>query len=181
VLANGGVAGGLMVLWMITEWPHLYPYYCAALATATADTWATEVGTLSGQRPRLISSFRPAPPGTSGGVTLAGLLSALAGGMAIGLSGWVFLRAETGAWQILWLVGLSGLLGSLADSLLGATLQVQYRCPACGGITERRLHCEGRRTAPVSGLGWMNNDVVNFLATLSGPGFLHLGMLWMRG
>ncbi len=181
VLANGGVAGALMVLSLVSGWPSLYPYYCAALASATADTWATEVGTLSGQRPRRIPCFRPVPAGASGGVTLAGLLSALAGGMTIALSGWVFLRAESGASQLLYLVGLSGFLGSLVDSLLGATLQVQYRCPACGVVTERRVHCGGRRTAPVSGFRWMNNDAVNFLATLSGPGFLHLGMIWMRG
>ena len=176
VLANGGVAGALMVLTLFSDRPQIYLYYCAALAAATADTWATEIGTLSRQSPRLITSLRPVPAGTSGGVTLTGLIGAFVGALVIGLSGWT--TFQTGATPLLLLVAASGLLASLVDSLLGATLQIQYRCPVCEKITEKQRHCDDRDTVPVSGMAWMNNDMVNFLSTGSAVLFAYLGMLW---
>lgn len=178
VLANGGLAGMLMILHMFTENPYLYYYYLAALAAAAADTWATEIGTLTRQQPRLITSLRVVPAGTSGGITLVGLLSALAGALVIGLSGQPFFNPIDA--RILPLIALGGLLASLVDSYLGATLQAQYRCPVCQKITEKTRHCAGNPTARVSGWPWMNNDMVNFLNTLSGLGFLYLGMILIR-
>ncbi len=78
------------------------------------------------------------------------------------------------------LIGLfSGLLGSLADSLMGATIQAMYYCPTCKKETERRVHSCGTPTLPLRGIPWFDNDVVNFLATLFGTlvGMgLHLGI-----
>jgi uncharacterized membrane protein len=58
--------------------------------------------------------------------------------------------------------------GSMLDSLLGATVQAIYYCPACDKETERRIHTCGTKTRPLRGWPWMNNDVVNFIATLWG-------------
>ncbi len=78
------------------------------------------------------------------------------------------------------LIGLlSGLAGSLADSLMGATLQAMYYCPTCEKETERRIHSCGTPTLPLRGIPWFDNDVVNFIATLFGAlvGIgLHLGI-----
>lgn len=171
VLANGGAAGALMILYMFFEQPQIYYYYLAALAAATADTWATEIGTLAKQPPRLITTFRSVPAGVSGGITLAGLSAALGGAFVIALAGWVF----SNPWSpvILLAVTASGLLGSMVDSYLGATLQAQFSCPACRKITEKKLHCNGNQTSAVSGIRWMNNDMVNFLCTLSGLFFFY--------
>ncbi len=59
--------------------------FSGALATATADTWATEIGVLATQPPRLITSGRRVARGTSGGITSLGTLAAAAGALATGL------------------------------------------------------------------------------------------------
>src|SRR5262249_15057089 len=59
--------------------------FVGAMATANADTWATEVGTLSTEEPRLITTGEPVAPGTSGGVTLLGTGAALAGAVSVGV------------------------------------------------------------------------------------------------
>src|SRR5260221_9680178 len=61
---------------------------------------------------------------------------------------------------------ISGLAGSFFDSLLGATVQAMYYCPACDMETERRIHSCGTMTKTLRGISWINNDTVNFLATL---------------
>jgi uncharacterized membrane protein len=63
---------------------------------------------------------------------------------------------------------VSGAVGSLADSLIGGTIQAQYRCAVCAKITERRKHCGGRETSLVQGYRWINNDIVNFAASIVG-------------
>jgi uncharacterized membrane protein len=64
-------------------------------------------------------------------------------------------------------VVLSGICGSIIDSILGATFQAQYRCAVCGTNTERKSHC-GSSTEHSRGFSWMRNDAVNMLCALSG-------------
>jgi uncharacterized membrane protein len=66
------------------------------------------------------------------------------------------------------LAGLGiGISGMLLDSLLGATLQGRFHCPACGIATERRRHRCGVPAVSTGGIAWISNDVVNGLATLA--------------
>ncbi len=172
VAANGGIATLLALAYGLSKAPALRELlqagYVGALATATADTWATELGVLSTQSPRLITTGKPTAPGTSGGVTLLGSSAAALGALALGLVFWLLQRGR-GARAILPCIGLiSGLLGSLFDSLLGASVQAMYYCPDCEKETERRLHNCGTRTRLLRGYEWINNDVVNFLATAAG-------------
>ena len=54
------------------------------------------------------------------------------------------------------------------DSLLGATVQTIYTCPVCHKETEKRLHTCGTPTERLRGWAWLNNDLVNFSASLVG-------------
>ncbi|WP_084659155.1 DUF92 domain-containing protein [Thermogemmatispora onikobensis] len=194
VAANGGVATWCALRYGLRRRSVLSPVqvertscdpwlaaFGGALATATADTWATELGMLTSRPPRLITSGRPVAPGISGGVSWPGTLAAAAGALATGivLQGLLALaRLRPGGASepdhsrplpLATIAWLSGLAGSLIDSLLGATLQTIYRCPRCGQETEQRRHQRcGSLTQRVRGWPGVNNDVVNFLATLSG-------------
>jgi len=66
----------------------------AILAAATADTWATEIGGLWGKRAFTLWPVREVTPGTSGAVSIPGLLAALAGAALVsGLGLWLGLLA----------------------------------------------------------------------------------------
>ncbi len=188
-LANGGfgalLAVAVLVLVDLPGQPRqgnpLYVYltlaYFGAIASVNADTWATELGVLSQTPPRLITTGRPVAPGTSGGITSYGTLAALAGGVFIGLAAFLLIQVAALATSgqplasdlpVVWIAGLAGLLGSLFDSLLGATVQAMYWCDTCGKETERCLHTCGTPTRLLRGWTWLNNDAVNFSASVVG-------------
>lgn len=164
VLSNGGVFTAAAAGWLVTGSPLWLAAGAGAIAAAAADSWATEIGLAFGGRPRSIVSGRPLSPGTSGGITLAGSLGAVAGAAAMAgtvlIIGWP--RGAVSA------ALLAGVLGMIIDSVLGATLQCHRYCPGCGTETEQRVHHCGRATAAIRGVRWMNNDTVNMLATFSG-------------
>lgn len=168
VLANGGPA--LLALGLgAADWlPQAvaWPAFAAALAGATADTWATELGVLSPGQPQLITTGQRVPKGTSGGVSLVGSLAAAAGALLIallaGLVGAGFMHPS-----FLLSVLLAGVLGSYFDSFIGATVQAIYYCPDCKKETEQHpLHSCGAATTLRRGWAWMSNDWVNFLSGL---------------
>jgi uncharacterized protein (TIGR00297 family) len=140
VLANAGVAAGLGLLaW---HWPAQAPLVrlmlAGSLAAATADTLSSELGNVYGRRYYNILTFRPDQRGLNGVVSLEGTLLGLAG--SAGLALFFCLTLGGGAAAFGWLL-LAGTAGNLTDSVLGATL-------------ERR--------------GYVGNDTVNFLNTLTG-------------
>lgn len=172
VMANGGVATLLALAYGLSNHCSfrrtLQAGYIGALGAATADTWATELGVLSRQQPRLITTGEPTMPGTSGGITALGTGTAALGALALGSCFWLLTGASRQYRSFPLLALLSGLAGSFFDSFLGATIQAMYYCPNCAKETERKIHSCGTPTRPLRGLPWMNNDVVNFLATLLG-------------
>jgi uncharacterized protein (TIGR00297 family) len=162
--ANGGVAAALVVLGRVRPETPCLPALVGALATVNADTWATEIGLLSRRQPRLVTSLRTVPPGTSGGITPLGTGAAALGATLIGAVAAIGTRRR----ELLPLALVAGLAGSFADSLLGATVQARYRCPLCDVATERTVHRCGAPTTLVGGWRFIDNDVVNFAASVCG-------------
>ncbi len=175
-LANGGLGALIALNSALFPSPFWFPLFVGVMATVTADTWATELGTLSKRPPRLITTGRVVEVGTSGGVSWLGTLVSLAGGMLIGLTAGLF-AAELGLLPGLLAGGIGGLAGSLFDSLLGATMQQIYYCDVCQKETERKVHKCGHETRPVRGWSWLNNDLVNLIASFVG-GVVALG-IWL--
>jgi uncharacterized protein (TIGR00297 family) len=161
VLANGGVAACCVLLATRYHAPFLAAF-AGAFAAASADTWGTEIGTRAAQTPVSILTLRPVPVGRSGGVTLWGSLATLGGALCVAL-----VAAVAGVAPLLG-VAAGGLAGALLDSLLGASLQALRYCPACGRESETRRHECGAPTQLRRGLSWVENDTVNFAATLCG-------------
>jgi uncharacterized protein (TIGR00297 family) len=171
VIANGGVAGLLVLFYQFHPHPSLFVAYLGSLAAAAADTWGTEIGVLN--RGVVVSPWRlrAVPAGTGGGISLVGSLGAVTGALSVALSGiwWV----PGGLPASLGIVVAAGILGMLADSLIGDILQAHYRCAVCGASTERSLHCDETATL-VAGYRWITNDVVNIICCAVGGIFAYL-------
>jgi uncharacterized protein (TIGR00297 family) len=123
----------------------------AALATANADTWSTEVGTrFKKKKPVLITTLKPVEAGTDGAISLPGTIAGLFGAVLIGSISLLFDK------NILILSGvaiaIAGFLGNMLDSYIGAYLQTgEKQLPSFWGI-----------------FGNYENSMVNFLSTGGG-------------
>lgn len=92
----------------------------AAVATAAADTWGTELGSKYYRSTFLITNFRNVEPGTDGGISLKGTIASLFGSLVIGAASiYVFSLQFT----VFLSIFTAGFLGSLVDSYFGATFQ----------------------------------------------------------
>jgi len=137
VLANGGVAAlaGLGIIYLPEQRQGLEILMAASLSSATADTLSSELGMVYGRRYYNVLTGRRDQRGLDGVVSLEGALIGVAGSSIIAL-----LYAAGHGWNSgFWIIVLSGTIGNLMDSILGASL-------------ERK--------------GWIGNDMVNFLNTL---------------
>jgi uncharacterized protein (TIGR00297 family) len=171
VFANGGVGMFAILGYYFTGHAVWYMIFLGSIAAATADTWATELGTFSKRAPVSILTFKKVEMGTSGGISFIGTFGAFIGSLSVVMLGWAmwsWRQVDLLSWQQVSIIILAGLLGSVVDSILGATIQAQYRCPQCGKITEKRNHCDISGIPLVRGYETINNDRVNFLCTLSG-------------
>jgi len=162
VLANGGIAAACALLAASTHSAAAAAAFAGAFAAASADTWGTEIGTLVNARPRSLFTLRPVAPGISGGVTFAGTLAEVGGGLFVGLVAFALGLAH---W---WAIGAAGFAGALVDSMLGASVQELRYCENCKRTCETDPHVCGNHTQLVRGARWMGNDAVNVCATATG-------------
>jgi uncharacterized protein (TIGR00297 family) len=139
VAANLGAAG--LAAAAALSLPSPGPWYAvavtAALAEATADTLASELGEVLGGQPFMVTTFRRVPAGSDGAVSLAGTLAGTCAAVAVVLVAVLALGLSPGNAVC---AGLGAIAGLFVDSLLGATVERS---------------------------GWLNNDAVNFLSTLA--------------
>ncbi|OIO62973.1 MAG: hypothetical protein AUJ47_06825 [Candidatus Marinimicrobia bacterium CG1_02_48_14] len=170
VYANGGIALIVTIVWYFTGNPLLYAVFLGAIAASTADTWETEFGSLSRKFPRHILTFKPVAQGYSGGISLPGTLGGLLGALTIGAIGYAFNPHLMPLATWLLVTSGSGFLGSIVDSIIGATIQAKFACTVCGKETEKQRHC-GLPTVLIGGIRAMDNDWVNIICTASGAGF----------
>lgn len=170
VFANGLPQAFVVITSLFLKKESAFLLYLGGVAAATADTWATEIGLLFGKQPRSIFTGKMVLPGTSGGITFAGVLGAILGAALIALTGWWGYRIfELREIPPTALVGaaLAGILAHFVDSLLGATRQRRNQCSVCQKITERDEHC-GSPTHYFSGWRWLDNDMVNIACSVCG-------------
>lgn len=171
VFANGGVGMFAILGYYFAPHSAWYMIFLGSIAAATADTWATELGTFSRRPPVSILNFKKVEMGTSGGITPLGTFGALIGSLSVVLIGgfmWGWRQVDFLTVEHIVVITLAGFFGSVVDSILGATVQAQYRCPVCGKITEKKEHCTEKNIPLIRGYRFMNNDRVNLMCTLTG-------------
>ncbi|XP_003692221.1 transmembrane protein 19 isoform X1 [Apis florea] len=197
VLCNGGMATQLALLYLLDVGCQERPidfdkYYrsswlsigiLGAIACSNGDTWASEIGSvIASKDPFLITTLKRVPRGTNGGISWAGLFMSFLGGIIVGLSYYltvlitvdtVVLQLATSQWPVIIIGGIGGFIGSVIDSVLGATLQYS-------GINEKGFLVEhpGKGVKHISGRQILDNHSVNLFSTviigLSLPGIAKL-------
>lgn len=164
VIANGGAAACAALAAPLIGRERALVGIAGSLAAATADTWATEIGSTSRRPPRMILSGRPVEPGLSGGVTARGNAGALAGAALIAALAGALARDG----RITLPVAAAGVGGALLDSMLGELVQAKYQSREHGAIVEDLDELPTPAARLVSGIRFVDNDVVNLACTISG-------------
>ncbi len=169
----------------------LWCMYVAHYACANGDTWASEVGILAKPSPRLVTTMfsREVPAGTNGGMSMLGTIASALGGAFIGLSyyllgllqnfqyvpkvGFVYSVVKgRDQWPMIVIGLLFGVLGSLIDSILGATLQATYfhkdkKCIVKNVSTSHQgisADSKDMNIELICGIDLLSNEAVNFIS-----------------
>ena len=161
VIANGLMATLASLLWFFTSKNAALVMFGAAVAEATSDTFAGEIGKLSKRPPVSILTMRQVPRGLSGGVTVLGLSGAAVSAFVIALC-WYVSFSGVGITEAV-LVWLLGFAGSVIDSYLGAGVQALYYDPENDEYSEKEER-DGRHLELSRGIRWIDNDVVNLMS-----------------
>lgn len=122
VWANGFWFAIWILIWYLTDSDIFMVGAATVIATATSDTWATEIGYREEERKtRLITTGKVVEPGTHGGVSFFGTMAALIGSLFIAL---LFLGVNNAyGFTSFVIISIIGFLGCLVDSYIGARYQ----------------------------------------------------------
>ncbi|MEM2120827.1 MAG: TIGR00297 family protein [Archaeoglobaceae archaeon] len=130
----------------VTRDPLFALAFVATVGTALGDTMASEIGKTA-KNVYLITNFKKVAPGTSGGISVIGEISALLGCLIIFV---VSLALGISELSHAIPIVLASFIGIHVDSFLGATLEEK---------------------------GYLNNSAVNFLGTLSAGALCYLFLM----
>ncbi|MGB9177248.1 MAG: TIGR00297 family protein [Methanoregula sp.] len=119
VFANGIIAAAAAVLFGVFQQPVFVVMYVGCVASAAADTLASEIG-VTGGIPRLITTLKQVPIGTNGGITVTGETVAFLGGFVVSA---VAMLLHVITPQMMVICTLAGFVGTNIDSVIGATLE----------------------------------------------------------
>ncbi|KAK5109005.1 hypothetical protein LTR62_007639 [Meristemomyces frigidus] len=146
----------------------------AQYAAVAADTFSSELGILAKTKPFLITApWRRVPAGTNGGVTVDGVLYGGLGGALLTITAAAALRVlppyiglDVGTMGLL---TLSGLVGTVLDSVLGALVQATVTDGKSGKVVEghggQRVVVGGSRVR-MGGVDLLTNNGVNFVMAM---------------
>ncbi|KIJ37584.1 hypothetical protein M422DRAFT_231645 [Sphaerobolus stellatus SS14] len=145
-------------------------------ACCLGDTLASELGILSPTRPILVTTLRAVPPGTNGAMSLVGTTVSFLGGGIIGLSIAITLLVQSSACRedVLGLASgliswglLAGGIGSLLDSLMGATIQrTRYSKKNKKILQDDSITTAEDEVTIISGLNILTNGQINLLSSI---------------
>lgn len=123
VFANGAVAVVAVFTHSVASSPVVEHAavlgFVGCMATATADTASSEIGSVAG-KPRLITTLERVPPGTDGGVSWQGEVITFVASVAVGVVSYAVGVLPAGSAVV---AVFGGIVGAHADSVLGATVE----------------------------------------------------------
>ena len=138
VIGNGLATSIFVILEYLIKQDFLWTATFASIATANADTLASELGKVFGKNPKMITNLKPVKPGSNGAISLQGEIFALVGAIIIGI---IATAVTSFKWQMFLATTMGGFIGCNIDSVVGATLEDR---------------------------GIVDNNGTNFIATLAG-------------
>jgi len=121
VLANGGIAAitGLLALIISSEENLFRVMIAASLASATADTLSSELGTVYGKKFYNILTFKKDARGLDGVISVEGIMIGIVGSAIIAL---IYSSGFGWSKNFGWII-IAGTIGNIVDSVLGALFE----------------------------------------------------------
>lgn len=159
ILANTLPSTIALVLYALSNNPSFLIAYLASIASATSDTWGSEIGMISKGATLDLMTFKPIPKGISGGVSLLGTFASLLGSLFSILCFYFFslFHSLTLTTNNLLLIVILGFTGSLIDSFIGSLFQGTYK------TSENQLTEQKKNNTLAHGFSWLSNDLVNLI------------------
>lgn len=162
ILINGGLGTLFVIIYGITRNTSYLLVCLVAIGGCFIDSVSSDIGVISSQEPIDIIGLKPIEKGLSGGVSILGTCSAIIGSLCITLFSTVLLKTSL---TVSIITGCLCFLQTLLDSILGSLVQAKYMCELCGKPNERATCC-GIPSKHISGVRWINNNVVNAVTSI---------------